>query len=270
LFSEVDESLRSLLTADVPLDPGDVDITFDRPTREWSSRLSRPTLNLFLADVRERTELRDQTLQVRPSPGGEADVKRKARRIDLTYCMTAWTADAGDEHRILAAVLACMFRNGEISSEHLRGGLAGADFPVAMRIMPPDFHIAPADLWSVLDNELHTSLTWVATAPLDAFAPSSVPLVRTTEISYAARGEDWRERYLHVAGVVRREGADGEAVAGATVRILGTAFGAVTDDQGRFDFPGVRAATYTWQVTSDGEARELSLSVPADSYEIRV
>ncbi|MFQ5382433.1 MAG: Pvc16 family protein, partial [Dehalococcoidia bacterium] len=56
MFSEVDESLRSLLIADVPLDPASVDITFERPTREWSSRLSRPTVNLFLADVRERTE----------------------------------------------------------------------------------------------------------------------------------------------------------------------------------------------------------------------
>ncbi|MFQ5380395.1 MAG: carboxypeptidase-like regulatory domain-containing protein, partial [Dehalococcoidia bacterium] len=163
------------------------------------------------------------------------------------------------------------FRNGEIPAAHLQGSLADADFPIAMRIMPPDFRVAPADLWSVLDNELHASLTWVATAPLDAFAPVTVPLVRTTEISYTTRGEDWRERFLHVAGVVREEGEAGNVVAGATVRIVGTAFETTTDEQGRFDFAGVRPATYSWRITKDdGEEREIALAVPAGSYEIRV
>ena len=39
---------------DVPIKKAEVEIAFDRPTRDWSSRLSKPTLNLFLFDVRER------------------------------------------------------------------------------------------------------------------------------------------------------------------------------------------------------------------------
>ena len=64
MFSDVDETLRSHLISDMPIHGGEVDIEFDRPTREWSSRLSKPTLNLFLFDVRERPEFRDSNQRV--------------------------------------------------------------------------------------------------------------------------------------------------------------------------------------------------------------
>lgn len=270
MFSEVDDSLRALLVADVPIDPAAVDISFDRPTREWSNRLTRPTVNLFLSDIRERTELRSQQIQVRPSPDGTALLGRGERRIDLTYTVTAWANDPGDEHRILAAVLACMFRTGEVAEEHLQGGLAAAEHPLTMRIMPPDHHITAADLWSVLDNEIHASLTWVATAPLDAFAPITAPLVRTAEIGYAAVGDDWRESITRVAGVVRGSGEGNPPLVGARVEILGTAFSAVTDRDGRFSFSGVRPNGYTWRVSVDGREHEVDMAIPSDDYIITI
>lgn len=269
MFSEVDRSLRALLIADVPLDPGEVDVSFDRPTREWSNKLTRPTVNLFLIDIRERTELRDQTLDVRPSPNGSAQTKRRPRRIDLTYVITAWANDAGDEHRLLSAVLGTMFRVHEMPVEHLNGQLSDADYPVMLRIMPPDFHISAADLWSVLDNELHASLTWVVTAPLDVFAPTEWPLVRTQELGYFAIGEEWRERFPQIGGTVQRAG--GEVVAGARVEIVGTALRTRTDEQGRFRFGGIAHGRYTFRVEADGqEASETEMEVPADSYTIQV
>lgn len=269
MFSEVDRALRSLLVAEVPLDPSEVDISFDRPTREWSNKLTRPTVNLFLIDIRERTELRDQTLDIRSSPNGTAQTKRRPRRIDLTYVITAWANDAGDEHRLLSAVLAGMFRVPEMPSEHLNGVLTDADYPVALRIMPPDFHISAADLWSVLDNELHASLTWVATAPLDAFAAAERPLVHTQELGYFAVGEEWRESFPHIGGVVRQ--SDGEVVPEARVEIVGTAHRTVTDEQGRFRFRGIARGRYTVRVEADGDrTSETEMEVPADSYTIQV
>ena len=43
MFQDVDATLRALLLADVPIKKAEVDIAFDRPTRDWSSRLSKPT-----------------------------------------------------------------------------------------------------------------------------------------------------------------------------------------------------------------------------------
>ncbi len=234
MFNEVGESLRALLEADVPVNSNEVDISFDRPTREWSSRLSRPTLNLFLSDIRERAELRDQNIAAAVVNNGAAELRRHARRIDLTYVVTAWTTEPEDEQRILAAVMACMFRHGEIPEEHLRGNLPDAEYPVLLRLMPPDHLNKPVDLWSVLDNELRASLTWVATAPLDAFAPVTAPLVRTLTTGYTEHGAGWREQLHNVAGTVHRRGEPGTPIAGARVRVSGTALEALTDAEGRF------------------------------------
>jgi hypothetical protein len=57
MIDELDEVLRQLLVREIPIKNGEVDIKFEQPKREWSSRLSRPTLNLFLYDVRENSKL---------------------------------------------------------------------------------------------------------------------------------------------------------------------------------------------------------------------
>jgi len=58
MIDELDEVLRKFLIREVPIKNGDVDIKFDMPKREWSARLNRPTLNLFLYDIRENAKLR--------------------------------------------------------------------------------------------------------------------------------------------------------------------------------------------------------------------
>jgi len=58
MIDELDEVLRKFLIREIPIKNTDVDIKFDMPKREWSARLNRPTLNLFLYDIRENTKLR--------------------------------------------------------------------------------------------------------------------------------------------------------------------------------------------------------------------
>ena len=58
MFADLDESIRQLLVQHVPLDPSEIEISFDTPDREWSGRLTRPTINCFLYDVRENMKLR--------------------------------------------------------------------------------------------------------------------------------------------------------------------------------------------------------------------
>jgi hypothetical protein len=47
VIADLDEVLRELLTREIDIKDNEVDITFDQPKREWSARLSKPTLNLF-------------------------------------------------------------------------------------------------------------------------------------------------------------------------------------------------------------------------------
>src|SRR5512134_308660 len=110
MFQDVDETLRAVLVADVPIKRNEVDLSFDRPTRDWSSRLTRPTLNAFLYDIKERLDLKDEVDIITRDGNGRAVRQRPPRRLDLIYLLSAWTTEPDDEHRILARVLASMYR----------------------------------------------------------------------------------------------------------------------------------------------------------------
>ena len=73
-------------------------------TRTGRRRVTKPTINLFLYDVRENHELRsNQRSLVR---NGAVGSERQAPvRMDLTYLISAWTTDISDEHQLLGRVL---------------------------------------------------------------------------------------------------------------------------------------------------------------------
>ena len=103
MFHDLDEALRQLLVREMPIRNGEVDIRFDQPTREWSARLSRPTLNLFLYDLRENLKLRaSQQWTITRNKDGSATQRRTPARMDLHYMLTAWAREADDEHNLLA------------------------------------------------------------------------------------------------------------------------------------------------------------------------
>ncbi len=271
MISDVDEAIRQLLIADVPLPVGEVDISFERPTREWSSRLSRPTLNLFLFDVRERLEFRD-TNDIRSlTADGRMMSRRPPRRIDLSYVITAWAKEPADEHRVLSRVLASMFRTLEMTNGSLGGELDGSDYPVLLRIMPPDYLAKPADLWGVLDNDLHASLTWVATAPLHPVAPFVGPIVRTRELRVGNAASDERESFFEIAGVVWRDGDPAATVPGVRVSVVGTAVQTTTEADGVFRLQPLSAGTYVLRADMPaGEAHDRPITIPSSTYDISI
>lgn len=270
MFSDVDETLRAVLTADIPIERNEVDISFDRPTREWSNRLSKPTLNLFLADIRELRDFRNEVSTVERN--GDGTVRRRPpRRVDLTYLVTAWAREPADEHRILSATLASMFRQYRVGAEHVQGQLANVPGTLLVRIMPPDYLVKPADFWGAMDNELRASLTWVATAPLDPFTPIEAPLVRTVETRVQDIDGTKLESMLRLGGVIYRDGDVLNGVEGAVVSLEGTALRQATDGEGRFAFTSVPSGSRKFVVeTPDGRRVESEREVPGPGYDIEV
>jgi len=271
MFQDVDETLRAILMADVPIKKGEVDIAFDRPNRDWSSRLSRPTLNLFLFDVRERAELKDDVPVITRDAGGRAVRQRPPRRLDLSYLISAWTTEPDDEHRILARVLASMYRQEIISTDVLQGDLKLATLPIMARVPPPDDVYKPHDLWGALSNDLHASLTWIWTVPLDVFKAETGPLVRTAEVRVRAAGEPLDVQLVQVGGMVRRKGDRLTGVAGTRIEVVGTRHRAETGQDGRFNFDNLPAGEYQWRIEPPGgKAREQKVTVPSPDYDIEV
>lgn len=271
MFDEVDESLRALLIRDVPLDAAEVDISFDRPAREWSSRLARPTLNVFLFDIRERVDFRDDAMRVTEAANGVVTRGRPPRRIDLSYLVTAWTREPDDEHRILARVLACLYRNQKVAPEYLQGSLKNVELPVLLRAALPDHLQKSVDFWGVMDNELRAGLVWVVTAPLDVFAPVSGPMVLTKEILVGPVAHAERRVTFQVAGIAHRAGQPESALAGVAVSIAGTALATATDARGRFSFSGIAAGDHVLVIQApESAAFEQQVTVPSASYDIPI
>ena len=59
MIHEVDEALRRLVLRDA-VDGTGVELSFEAPTKEWAARRNAPTVDVYLYDLREDVERRDQ------------------------------------------------------------------------------------------------------------------------------------------------------------------------------------------------------------------
>jgi hypothetical protein len=182
VIHDVDESLRQLVKRHA-LTGSDVDVVFEAPTKDWSSRRNTPTVNLYLYDIREdmarravgRPEQRDERGLV---------VARSAppRWFKLSYLMTAWTQRPEDEHRLLSILLGAFLRTDKLPNDVLAGSLAEQSFSIPCTCaLPPTQDRSISDVWSALGGELKPSLDVVVTAPFDLSRPIEVgPPVTST------------------------------------------------------------------------------------------
>lgn len=168
MINDVDEALRSLIREDAV--PGtDVDVVLDAPTRDWAAKRSGPTVNVYLYDIREDVSRRTgNTVAVRREDGKVSGYRTPPRVFRLAYLVTAWTQRPEDEHRLLAALLACFVRHDLFPAQVMTPALAGQGYPVAISIAqpPPDNRKVP-DVWASLGGDLKPSLDLVVTLTID-------------------------------------------------------------------------------------------------------
>ncbi len=185
VIDQLDDALRDFLIRELPIRENEVDIAFEQPKREWSARLSRPTINLFLRDIRENTKLRTPGPAFQDTRVGDiARVLHHGLRFDLFYLVTAWAKDPLDEHRILSRMLAALFRLRSVPEDILREHMSGQENGVPLKLAQYDTQNGVSDLWSVLDNELRPAIDIVATATLQPYVDVTVPVVRSLDIRY--------------------------------------------------------------------------------------
>jgi hypothetical protein len=172
MIHDVDETLRTLVRREA-LNGSKVEIGFEAPTREWSSRQNTPTVSLYLYDIREDTQRREVAWETVRGPDGIATVHRQPpRRFRLSYLITCWTQRPEDEHRLLSAMLSCFLRFPVLPADALSGSLVDAYLPLTTTIaLPPPADRSIADVWSALGGELKPSLDLVVTAPMDSTTP---------------------------------------------------------------------------------------------------
>ena len=127
MIDDLDDALRDLLIREMPIKNHEIDISFGQPNKEWSSRLSRPTLNLYLHDIRENPTLRrDQNFSELERRPDSVVQRRPPHRIALHYLVTAWATAPEDEHRMLARALLALLRYPGIARRRVAGRAAGS------------------------------------------------------------------------------------------------------------------------------------------------
>lgn len=282
MLADLDETIRRLLVDELPVKNGEIEISFDQPRRDWSSRISKPTISIFMYDVRENNVLRRHQWE-RMNGNSRRDLaqlKRSPMRVDCSYIISVWAADPEDEHRLLTRCMMALFRFPALPENRLVDSLQHPPYEIQARLAQHDTLTDPSDVWNVLDNELRPSVSYVVTLALDPWQVMTAPIVRTRTFRLGqARGlpqetalqaDATRADMVMIGGVVSAR-ADGTPLHNIDVALKGTGYLATTDAEGRFVLGSVPPGTYTlvaW--TSEGKPEQKAIEVPSEAYDMEV
>ncbi len=279
MIEDLDETIRQLVKSEMPIKNSEIDISFDQPRRDWSSRLSKPTINFFLYDLRENPVLRQhQWEDLPPRAAGDplAHRKRSPFRIDCFYMITTWAAESDDEHRLLSRCLYALFRNPIIPENRLIGLLKNQPYDIQARLASHDRFTNPAELWSAMDNEMRPSVSYIITISIDPWTEVTGPIVHSLTLRTGATNtlphkqvfteEGINSERVFIGGTVIQQNEKGQPdnpLAGIQVAIKGTGFFSTSDDQGHFVLGGLAPGEYTliaW--LAEGKIIEKKIMVP--------
>lgn len=271
MISDLDETIKKLLITKGDMKPSQVDIKFETPDREWSASVSKPTVNIYLYDIRENHHLRGTEWGITKNIDGSTIRKKNPSRVDISYLITVWANDATDEHRLLWRVMSTLFRYPEIPVDVLSGELLEQNYPIKTTTVQPDgLFNNPSDFWSALDNKIKASINYVVTLPLDTELTFTAPMVRTKTIAIKPPDAD-AERITQIAGVIRTSGKSGQVIREAKVLAKEAAMIAKVDDRGSYTFPQIYAGKHTLQiVVGDKIVKDIIITIPSNNYDLEI
>jgi len=270
MIADLSETLRAILQdPSVPPELAAADIVFDRPTDPFSP--SKTTVDLFLYDLRENTELRSNE-QVVTQVGHQSIIHPAPLRLNCSYLATAWPVGGAElvlqEHRLLAQVLRTLGQYPMIPAQYLQGSLVGQDPPLPMIELHPDALKTMSEFWTAVGNKLRASLTVTVTISVPLYA--DVPeFTVTTRTAMVAQPKGPADSLVQVGGRVLDLTSTG--IAGALVDILDAGLRGTTAADGSFSFVGVPAGTHTLRAVAPGfQLKSQPLVVPGrpEDYEI--
>jgi Pvc16 N-terminal domain len=168
VIHEVDSALRALIDHEAGI--RDVEVVFDAPTRDWASRRTTPTVDVYLYDIREDLRRREHGVLNEYNEDETRIIGRHLppRHFKLSYLVTAWTQRPEDEHRLLSSLLGAFLRYDALPADLLSGPLAEIGLPVPLTVgLPPPEDRGFADVWSALGGELKPSIDVVVSTPIN-------------------------------------------------------------------------------------------------------
>ena len=267
-IADLDEALRTLLKRELDKHGFEgVEIAFDAPSKEWSGKLTGPTVDLFLYDMREALD-RAAATPSEHRTNGTAVVSDPPLQLELTYAVTAWTKAVEDEHRLLSQVLAVLFSYSDIPSEVIAQNAGSTLARAETSVGRP--REEKADFWTSVGGQYKASIDYVVQIVIESGVTFvRGPEVRTTTIrTLKADGPRSTMEELHrIGGTVCDE--DGAPLAGTWIALPAAGRWAASDDDGRFQFARVPAGKHQVVArTIEGHEAKATISVPGDRCDL--
>lgn len=210
MLDQLDDTLEAFLRATVPLDARDVDVSFDAPVSEWSAKLTRPTVNLFLWDIRRSIERSQAGMEMVEREG--VAVRRLALpRIELRYLVTAWTNEHRDERALLSGLMRTILAHSHVPADFIAAPLQELPPPALVMTRGGEDQV---DVFKSLEGQLKAGLNLVvhAAVEIDVYTPAGPP-VEAFELRLSDRTTGTADAPIRrVAGQVADPGAVGAAV----------------------------------------------------------
>jgi len=281
MIADLDQTIEKLMTSELPIKNGEIDIAFDQPKREWSARLARPTINFFLFDIRENNVLRQhqwEKMAQLQGNGGPPHIQQKRTpfRVDCHYIITSWAANPKDEHRLLSRCLLTLFRYPVLPESCLSGDIKTQPFKIQARLVTHDHLTNPAELWGSMDNEIRPSMSYLLTVAADPWAEITGPAVTsytmTTGIAESLPTQSINTETAvsahHIAGTIT---TDTTPQANITVALKNTGFVSTTNQEGQYLLSNLPVGEHTlvaWP--AEGKPVEKSITIPGTGYDIEL
>jgi hypothetical protein len=248
-----------------------LEIAFDAPSKEWSGKLTGPTVDLFLYDLREAGDRAELTpTEVREN--GVARVVPPPLHLELSYAVTAWTQTVEDEHRLLSQVLAILYSYRKLPPELLEqqpdsgARLKDAETSVGR---PRE---EKADFWTSVGGQYKASVDFVVHVAIE----SGAAVVRGPEVRVQTVRTALSDRPAATMSELHRLGgtvvdAEGGPVADAWVALPDAGRLAASDANGRFLFERIQPGTHTVVArTASGEEGKITVTIPGKPVDLTI
>jgi hypothetical protein len=270
-LADLDEALRTLLRRELEAHGFEgVEIAFDAPASDWSAKLTAPTVNLFLYDLREnlgQSEASPRDVRL----NGANTSAPPPMRLEVTYAVTAWTKAVEDEHRLLSQVLAILFSHTSLPADLLAGRLAAASRLRAIETEVGRPKEEKADFWTSIGGRYKASIDYAIRIEVESgLMFTRGPQVRSQTMRLELDGvRRTMEELQRFGGVVRD--SSGEPVADAWVALPDLGKMTSSDREGRFLFDGLRPGDHKVEArTASGEEASGVAKVPGGGVDLEL
>ena len=160
----LDDVLEQHLRKTVPLSR-DIAVSFAMPDREWSTGITRPTVNAFLWDIRREDKRAAGGVEL--VGNGDSKTRRLALpKMRVSYFLTTWTGDLRDEHVLLGRLLQGLLRVRRLDMDEMPPEFSSLGSPIELLIGSGENRVSK-EFWGAVDGKFRPGIDLQVVLPVD-------------------------------------------------------------------------------------------------------